>query len=127
MDEYAGSQVAPGNGPDAVDALGPLFEVRGWIRFLAWASIVGGVLQCLSIVGILIGWVPIWIGVLLLRTAEGVEQGTYARDGGRLREGMAQLATAVRVQTVLVVLGVVLVLAYAAVMIVLLAVGAMNT
>lgn len=126
MDEYGGSQVAHGSGPDAVDALEPLFDARGWMRFLAWVSIVGGVLQCLTIIGLVYGWVPIWIGVLLLRTAEGVEQGTHSRDGNRLREGMTALATAVRVQAILVALGVLLSGAYILILVIGLAIGAMN-
>jgi hypothetical protein len=47
----------------------PLFMGRGWLKFLGVISIIQGVLTAFSIVGILICWIPIWLGILLLRSA----------------------------------------------------------
>jgi hypothetical protein len=43
----------------------PLFQAKGWLKFLGILSIIGGVFQALTIVGIIYAWIPIWSGVLL--------------------------------------------------------------
>lgn len=46
-------------------------EMSGWIKFLAIFSIAIGALYVLSIFGIIIAWLPIWIGIILLKVANG--------------------------------------------------------
>ena len=46
-------------------------DMNGWIKFLGITSIIGGGLYALTIVGIIIAWMPIWIGVILLKVANG--------------------------------------------------------
>lgn len=101
---------APSSAPVAgrtteMDVLQPLLEIRGWMRFLAWLAIAAGALQCLSIVGVLWGWIPIWIGVLLLRSVERLERGQTAGDANDLRAGVQSLATAIQVKAVLALIG----------------------
>jgi len=110
MDEFRDPVVAGRSPASAADVLEPLYGARGALKFLAWASIVVGALQCLSIVGIVVGWLPIWIGVLLARTADRLERGVEGQDGPLLREGMEALAQGVRIQAVLVLIGVALTL-----------------
>ncbi len=47
----------------------PLQNAAGWMKFLGVVLIVYGVLIALSIVGILIAWLPIWLGVLLVKSS----------------------------------------------------------
>lgn len=47
-----------------------LIKNAAWMRFLGIISIVYGVLSCITIVGIVVGWIPIWLGVLLLSSAD---------------------------------------------------------
>ncbi len=42
-------------------------QSKGWLKFLGVLSIIGGVLSALTIVGILVAWLPIWMGVLLFQ------------------------------------------------------------
>lgn len=58
----------------------PLASGRGWIKFLGILMIVQGVLTALSIVGIIIAWLPIWLGVLLFQSASGMEQAAINGD-----------------------------------------------
>ena len=55
---------------DVQRLLASLIENVIWVKILAVFFIVYGVLQCLSIVGLLVGWLPIWLGVLLLSSAK---------------------------------------------------------
>jgi hypothetical protein len=40
----------------------PIYQARGWLKFLGVLSFIGGIFQALSIVGIVIAWLPIWMG-----------------------------------------------------------------
>ena len=50
----------------------PLYNAKGWMKFVGVLSIIYGVLVALSIIGILIAWLPIWIGILLFQSASAV-------------------------------------------------------
>jgi len=78
----------------------PLYQCKGWMKFVAVMSIIGGILQALTIVGIIIAWLPIWTGVLLFQSASAVEQ---AYDGDRRDEMIRSLS---KLKTYFIVMGV---------------------
>lgn len=41
--------------------------MTGWLKFLGIMMIIAGAISALSIVGIIVAWIPIWLGVLLLQ------------------------------------------------------------
>jgi hypothetical protein len=49
-------------------------DMSGWIKFLGITAIIVGGLYALSIIGIIIAWLPIWIGIILLRVATGSKE-----------------------------------------------------
>jgi uncharacterized membrane protein len=61
------------------DAALPLYQAKGWLKFVAVLMIIVGALYALTIVGLIVAWLPIWMGVLLWKAADGVQQ---ARDAG---------------------------------------------
>jgi Family of unknown function (DUF5362) len=58
----------------------PLYESRGWLKFLSVISIGFGVLQALTVIGILWAWLPIWCGILLWQAAESAERARLGND-----------------------------------------------
>lgn len=54
--------------------IAPLYGVKGWIKFAGIISIISGALQVLTIWGILFAWIPIWMGILLVKASNLVEQ-----------------------------------------------------
>ena len=44
-------------------------DMNGWIKFLGIAYIVSGGVTALTIFGIIIAWLPIWLGVILLKAS----------------------------------------------------------
>ena len=58
----------------------PLYQAKGWLRFLGVMSILEGVLDVLSIVGIIVAWLPIWLGVLLFQAAGDAERAYVGGD-----------------------------------------------
>ena len=57
----------------------PLYQARGWIRFLGVMMIIVGALYAVTIIGLLFAWLPIWLGVLLFQASSRIE---YAYEGG---------------------------------------------
>ncbi len=57
-------------------------NVRGmqkWLKFLGIVQIVAGILQALTLFGILWAWLPIWMGVIL--NAAGNKAQVYVENG----------------------------------------------
>jgi hypothetical protein len=52
---------------DTRDAAG---SMSGWLLLIGVVSILSGVIAALSIVGIIIAWVPIWAGILLVQASQ---------------------------------------------------------
>jgi hypothetical protein len=52
---------------------------KGWLKFLGILSIIQGAFAALSIVGIIFAWMPIWLGVLMVKA--GGRAGEYAERG----------------------------------------------
>jgi hypothetical protein len=71
----------------------PLFTARGWMRFLGVLTIIYGAISALTIVGILVAWIPIWVGVLLLKAAGDMEMARLNGDKERFLSGLNQIKT----------------------------------
>jgi hypothetical protein len=53
--------------------------MTGWMKFMGIMTIIGGCFQALTIFGLVIAWLPIWMGVVL--TKAGAKAGEYAEKG----------------------------------------------
>ena len=62
----------------------PMFRTKGWLRFVGVMSIIYGILAVFTIWGILIAWLPIWMGVLLFQAAGAVEMAYTTGDQEQL-------------------------------------------
>lgn len=51
----------------------PLYNAKFWMKLLGVVMIISGVLQALTIVGIIFAWLPIWIGVVLFQSASAIQ------------------------------------------------------
>ncbi len=49
-------------------------NMKGWLKFLGILNIVGGALYALTIVGLIVAWLPIWMGVLLVQAANRADR-----------------------------------------------------
>jgi hypothetical protein len=77
--------------------------MAGWAKFVGIMTIIGGCLQVLTIFGIVIAWLPIWMGVVLTRA--GSRAGEYAGQGdpASLEDMTAQLKTYFTISGVLII------------------------
>ncbi len=53
--------------------LASLIKNSIWMKVLGVFFIVYGVITCITIIGLVIGWVPIWLGVLLFSSAKRLD------------------------------------------------------
>ncbi len=84
--------------PDSVQGLiqqisYPLYNCKGWMKFVGVLSIISGALQAISIFGIIIAWLPIWIGVLLFQAASAAEEAHYTGSEHELIRSLTRLKT----------------------------------
>jgi len=81
---------------------------KGWMKLVGIVSIIQGALMCVTIIYAIIGWLPIWIGVLLLQASSAIERAEASGDEFALRESLAKLKTYFVIQGVLFLVGVAL-------------------
>ena len=86
----------------------PLFSSKGWIKLLGVLMLVYCILAALTIVGLLIAWLPIWLGVMLLRVSSGVESAQINGNKESLLKAMNNLSTFFTIYGVLALVGIVL-------------------
>ncbi|HEX6929186.1 MAG TPA: DUF5362 family protein [Gammaproteobacteria bacterium] len=51
----------------------PLYNAKFWMKLIGVVMIIYGAIVALTIVGIVVAWLPIWIGVLLFQAATAAE------------------------------------------------------
>ena len=86
----------------------PLAAGKGWMKFLGIMFIIQGVFTALTIVGILIAWLPIWLGILLNQSATAIERAQTSGDEGAMRMSLDKLRTFFAIQGVLMLIGIIM-------------------
>lgn len=90
----------------------PLASGKGWMKFVGIMFIIQGAITALSIIGIIIAWLPIWIGVLVMQSAGAIERAQLSGDAAALKEALAKLRTYFVIQGVLYLVGIALMVVY---------------
>ena len=83
-------------------------NMSGWMKLLGIITIISGVLSVLSIVGIIVAWIPIWLGILLIQSA------SRANSAGSLNKPEELLVMLDKLRLYFVVHGIMLVVILAA-------------
>ncbi len=86
----------------------PLFEARGWLKFLGVLSIINGILTALSVVGIIVAWLPIWMGVLMYQAGSSIDSAGQFGDRFAFLNSLGSLKTYFVLQGVLTLIGLLL-------------------
>jgi hypothetical protein len=82
----------------------PIFQSKGWIKFIGILSIIQGIVAALTLVGLIIAWLPIWIGVLLMQSASAIERARIRGDKASLLSSLEKLRTYFTIQGILTLL-----------------------
>lgn len=85
----------------------PLYAAKGWMKFLGILSIIYGALMVLSLWGIILCWLPIWMGILLLQAAGQIEPAYLNSEETALTDANNKLKTFFTVYGVLALIGIV--------------------
>lgn len=85
----------------------PLYQCKGWIKLVGVMFIIGGAFYALTIVGIIIAWLPIWQGVLLLQSAGAVEQAYQSGNRNAMTRSLSKLKTYFIIMGVLTLIGII--------------------
>jgi hypothetical protein len=95
---YAAASVSlprsSGTGGDTVRRLAQtLSSAGGWMIFVGIVTIIQAALLLLSTAGmaIVVAWLPIWIGIVLIKAAGRAKKAATSGDEGALREALNQL------------------------------------
>ena len=87
----------------------PLYQARGWMKLLGILAIIYGVFMVITIWGILICWLPIWMGMLLLGSSKLVELAYQSNNEADLIEAQQKLKTFFTIQGVLALIGLIVI------------------
>ena len=86
----------------------PLARSKGWMQLLAVLSILYGVLVALSIVGLIIAWLPIWVGVVLWQAAGAADEAQRTGDEQAMRRALEKIKLYFTIMGVLIVISIIL-------------------
>ena len=86
----------------------PLYQGRGWIKFLGIMSIAQGAMAALTIVGAIVAWLPIWVGILLYQSATTMEKAYALGDKRTFAVAMGKLKTYFLIQGIVTLIGIII-------------------
>ncbi len=87
----------------------PLWEARTWMRFLGAIAILYGAVLAVTIIGLIIAWLPIWIGILLFQSAHAAERAQNRADQESLIRSLGKLRLCFAVLGALALLGIIVI------------------
>ncbi len=79
-------------------------QSKGWLKFIGVLTIIYGIITALTIVGILIAWLPIWMGVLLFQAGSRADSAVLTNDSSHLITMMDKLRIYFMIQGVLAII-----------------------
>ncbi len=85
----------------------PAYEAKGWLKFLGVVCIVIGGFHAITIVGLLVAWLYVWLGVLLWQAGNRAFQATHMRDPLMLEQYLRKLKTVIVIAGVVTAISVV--------------------
>lgn len=85
----------------------PVYQARGWMKFLGILLIIGGILYAITIVGIIIAWLPIWMGVVLFQAGSSSEQAYFSGDKFSLLKSLNQLKLYFTIMGIMTLIGII--------------------
>lgn len=96
-----------GSSTDVSDLALPLAAGKGWIKFLAIVQIAASSLYVLISfgLGLIVMWLPIWLGVLLYQTAGSLERAQMQGDAQALKTALGKLKLYFMIQAIAMIVG----------------------
>lgn len=83
---------------------GVLASNAAWIKFLAILNIISGAISCITIIGAIVGWLPIWLGVILLKAANSAREAESTGSQTELTEALQKVGLYFKINGILIVI-----------------------
>lgn len=82
-------------GPDESlrNLIEPLYRAKFWMQLIGVVLIISGLFTALTIIGIIVCWIPIWAGIVLMQTAGSVDLAYTANNSEAAMTAMRRLKT----------------------------------
>jgi len=96
----------------------PLYKCKGWLLFLGILSIVQGAIAALTIIGIIIAWLPIWMGVILCQASSLINEAYTRDDPTALTNALSKIKLYFIIMGVMTLIGIAFAVIYIAIVIV---------
>lgn len=85
---------SPSDSPYALrDIIEPLYRSRFWMQLLGIMLILMGALTAISIIGLVVAWIPVWAGVALFQAAGAAKRGYENHSEDAIKQTMGKLRT----------------------------------
>jgi len=78
---------------------------KGWIKFIGLFMIITGGLYALTIIGIVVAWLPIWMGVILLNASKHIDAYIQSRAFNELIEYSRKIKSYFTIMGVMCIIG----------------------
>ncbi|MFC2990604.1 MULTISPECIES: DUF5362 family protein [Halomonas] len=75
------------------DLVEPLYRGKFWMQLTGVMLILSGVLTAISIVGLIVAWIPIWAGWVLMQAAGAAGRVYESGDPSDMKLALAKLKT----------------------------------
>ncbi|MBS4061207.1 MAG: hypothetical protein KG029_12485 [Bacteroidetes bacterium] len=85
-----------------------LSHASGWMKFLGIVMIIYGVMMALTIVGIIIAWLPIWLGIIVYQAAKNSKTATLTGDKFMLMKSLQNINNYFTISGILLIISILL-------------------
>ena len=85
----------------------PVYQARGWMKFIGVLMIIGGIGYAVTIVGIIIAWLPIWMGVVLFQAGSSSAQAYFSGDKYSLIKSLNQVKLYFTIMGIMTLIGII--------------------
>jgi len=85
----------------------PLYRAKGWIQLMGIVFILNGVFMALSLVGILLCWLPIWLGLTLMSAAKNIRAAAELDNQEYMYLALDKIGLFFKINGILIIIGLV--------------------
>lgn len=89
----ANMETGTGSDQSLKDLIEPLYQAKFWMQLIGVIMIIGGLFTALTIIGIIVAWIPIWAGIVLMQAAGSVDLAYTANNTEAAMTAMRRLKT----------------------------------
>lgn len=86
----------------------PLYHAKGWIQLVGIVCILHGVFMALSLVGIILCWLPIWLGLTLMSAAKNIRVAAELDNQEYMYLALDKIGLYFKIMGILIVIGLVI-------------------